>query len=613
MVISDTFDCLRELPARRQVALCLAALGESHGGVQAAAVMALIDPVRLDRPDLVVDAFADLGIEGVVAARTAREVLLEIATERVRNAGTGERLPAIRVLAEFGDDADVIAPLRIAFGDEQQAIRDAAYEALVQRIRRLADATADREGAFRGAEAAVWEAFELLVDRLPEHSRQDCLELFAAFGRRAVVAVARRLRRASDLEPLLFEELQKAPHPAGADLALGLAAHSNEDVAEFGRRLLQERDDLPFQTRLAERLVGAAEESDVAVDGALFAAVLPEAMPGFTEAEAFAMLTDVGARAPDPLTHQRRVEAFLAHPAPAVQMRAIATLRELKCPGGCGALADLLRSAPDEVRLAGAELVSELAPAQAGELLTPLLAAEDDTVRARAAREVARVSLAKFLDRFEDMGRTARQTAAKAIRKIDGQVGQRLEAELQKLSGKRLINALQVVDLLGAGGELREPLLDLLDDADVRVRATAVRIVELGGSVAGVDVLSDLLADPDRRVRANTIEAVEQLGDPEWIGKLMPFLRDRDNRVRVNAAKALWNLGWSGAREALVEMLADPSPRLRVSAIWAIEQLAFDGAAGVLRNRVTRERDPAVRARLQAAIVEIESAPVEAG
>jgi len=155
-----------------------------------------------------------------------------------------------------------------------------------------------------------------------------------------------------------------------------------------------------------------------------------------------------------------------------------------------------------------------------------------------------------------------------------------------------------VIDYVDAETDLRQNLMELLNDPDRRVRATAIKIVQLTESIDGMRLLVAALSDPDRRVRANAIEAFEDSGEPLCIPVLLPFLRDEDNRVRANTAKAVWNLGNEEGKRTLQAMIDDPDEMMRLSAVWAIGQVRFPGAADLLLNRLEAEQAPAVRAKI---------------
>jgi HEAT repeat protein len=154
--------------------------------------------------------------------------------------------------------------------------------------------------------------------------------------------------------------------------------------------------------------------------------------------------------------------------------------------------------------------------------------------------------------------------------------------------------------------------MDLLNDPDRRVRATAIKIVQLSGSADGMRLLVAALGDPDRRVRANAVEAFEDSGDSQCIPLLRPYLRDPDNRVRANVAKALWNLGSEEGRMALNSMMKHAEENMRLSAVWAIGEVRFAGASDLLLGHVEGELSPAVRAKISEVLARLaqKGAPV---
>jgi HEAT repeat protein len=155
-----------------------------------------------------------------------------------------------------------------------------------------------------------------------------------------------------------------------------------------------------------------------------------------------------------------------------------------------------------------------------------------------------------------------------------------------------------VIDYVDAETDLRQNLMALLNDPDRRVRATAIKIVQLAGSTEGMRLLVTALGDPDRRVRANAVEAFEDGGDALCVPLLRPFLQDPDNRVRANAAKAVWTLGSEEGRATLLSMLGHEEELMRLSAVWAIGEIRFPGAVDLLIAHVEGERSEAVRAKI---------------
>jgi HEAT repeat protein len=137
------------------------------------------------------------------------------------------------------------------------------------------------------------------------------------------------------------------------------------------------------------------------------------------------------------------------------------------------------------------------------------------------------------------------------------------------------------------------------------VRATAIKIVQLSGSMEGMRLLVAALGDPDNRVRANAVEAFEDSGDPQCIPLLRPYLGDLDNRVRANVAKALWSLGSEEGRTALLGMLKHPEEPMRISAVWAIGEVRFPDAVDLLLGHIEGERSAAVRTKISEVVARL--------
>jgi HEAT repeat protein len=391
-----------------------------------------------------------------------------------------------------------------------------------------------------------------------------------------------------------------------------LALDSDAALQRIGQQLLRNRRDPEFGRELAREIAAVRDDRSLAM------VRNPRDVPWWGPVQyvvadldpdtARRLVAVVAELRVEPDKRQEHVEAFLAHADGDVQAAAVKALHALGCPNGVTAVAELLRTGAVVAQRAAVRLVIDLVPNQRVTLLTPLLGSGDTELRQLAVREVSKVSFKRYLERFDQMDEASRTIAAKALAKIDNQMLDRLAEEIGAMDPSRRLKALRIVDVLDAGQELRQPLLDLLDDPDRRVRATAIRIVELSGSYEGVKVLLAALSDPDRRVRANAVEAFEELADPRFVKILVPLLRDRDNRVRANAAKALWQLGWPEARDTMLDMLRDQDELVRLSAVWAIGELRFAGAKAALEVRETIEPAGRVRAKLREVLADWPSA-----
>ena len=610
MTFADTLHYLSQLPTAVQVECLTAALQEPHEAVQRGAVAMLLGK-GLRRPDVVVDHFPSLlpPVHGELQA--ARTELLAVAREKIVGGRDRNRLAAFRLVDALGDlgAAEVLV---VGIGDPIAEVVDVACAGIVARVReyaaarRLALAAGDPSTVARDArQEAAWQAFGTALRRCPTARGASLCALLFEFGPLSL-SLFRSVLLAQP-EPGIVatfkQTLATGPGDGAAAFVVALATDTEPALQRIGQQVLRDRRDPPFALAVAREVAALRDERGVQL------ARSPRELPWWgpvqhvladldgATARRLLMLqaetrTDEGKR-------QATIETFLAHPDANVQVAAIEVLRALGCAGGFRALGALLAGAGSvAAKRAAAQLVVELAPADRLALLTPLLGQADAELRRLAVREVSKVSFVRYLERFDVMDGPTRETAAKALAKIDGNMLDRLAEEIGALDPARRLKALRIVDVLGAGKELQQPLLELLDDPDRRVRATAIRIVELAGSVEGVQVLLGALSDPDRRVRANAIEAFEELADARFVQMLVPFVRDRDNRVRANAAKALWNLGWPGARDALLGLLSDADELVRLSAVWAIGEIDLPDARAMLLARESVERVGRVRAKI---------------
>jgi HEAT repeat protein len=607
--LADTLRYLQELPPGRRQPCLEAALQEDHAGVQAATVRWLLQPGPQRRPDLVVDHFVGLPAALQQELVAHRDELLAVAREKIVGGRDPRRLAAFRLVAAFGDlgSADLLV---LGIPDPNDAVAEVALDGLMVRLRSYAqsrrEALADGAPVARDArQEAAWQALATALRSCPDSRAEALCAVLFEFG-----VVSMSLFRGvllakpdSTICRAFGRLLGSGPAQASAQFVVQLALDSDPGLQRIGQQVLRDRRDEPFGLEVAREIAAVRDDRSLALvrnlrDVPWWGPVqyVIAALELDVARRLIAVLADLKA---EPGKRQGHLEAFLANPDGDVQAAAVRALHVLGCPNGIEAVAKLLRTGAVAGQRAAARLVIELVPSQRVALLTPLLGCSDPELRQLAVREVSKISFARYLERFDAMDEATRAIAAKALAKIDNQMLDRLADEIGALDPARRLKALRIVDVLDAGQELRQPLLDLLDDPDRRVRATAIRIVELSGSYEGTKILLAALADPDRRVRANAVEAFEELADPRFVQILVPLLRDSDNRVRANAAKALWQLGWPEARDVMLAMLQDRDETTRLSAVWAIGEAQFTGARAMLEAREAIEPAGRVRAKLR--------------
>ncbi len=78
----------------------------------------------------------------------------------------------------------------------------------------------------------------------------------------------------------------------------------------------------------------------------------------------------------------------------------------------------------------------------------------------------------------------------------------------------------------GAGAKMLEPLVPLLEDDDLEVRAQAARVLGEQGVGAAFEGLIKSLRNPDERVSMFAAEALAKLGRPEALPQLLLMMRE---------------------------------------------------------------------------------------
>ncbi len=142
----------------------------------------------------------------------------------------------------------------------------------------------------------------------------------------------------------------------------------------------------------------------------------------------------------------------------------------------------------------------------------------------------------------------------------------------------------------------RERILAFTTDADERIRATVIRIIQAWGDPAMDDLLLGMARDKDGRVRANAIEALQIRKVPaEKLAPVAANLEDPHNRARANAAVVLFDSMPDACLDALEKMVRDSNNMMRISAAWALGRFDHERATGILLAAAADEKDDNVR------------------
>jgi HEAT repeat protein len=612
--VAATFSLLRTMPSEMQRAFSEAALREPYPELQTAALEALADPQRLNRPDVALLHYPELLPEVKARVADRKGLFLDLARQEVRSPQDRRRRSAYAVLGALAE-FDAVPALIQGATDPSTLVREAVLEALerLALLYRYHLANARGQADERSREfverhrAAIVAAVGALLRTYPGHQRRIFLDLALESGGDAYEAVSEAVPARADapLHRAFVEAFEAAQTEPAVELLFKLALEPGSRLREMALGVMRRRRDPAFARAIGAWLARLSPERVAAL------AERVTEVPWWPAVEAAADLDPLAAtkvmellsKAPlDPERRDWMILHFLGNPREEVRVRALVVLQAFRSALLPEAAGRALGDPSDAVKLAAARAISILDVPNKARLLGPLLQSSSEELRRLAVRELSREGFARYMESFDRLSPGHRQAAARALAKIDGAMLDRLAEEVSSLDPERRLKALQVVGYVDAEKDLRTLLMDLIADPDHRVRATAVKIVELSGHVEGMRLLIGALSDPDDRVRANAIEAFEEIGDTRFAQLLSPFLSDPDNRVRANAAKALWSLGRSEVKETLESMLADPDEEMRLSAAWAIGETRYEGFADALEARLKEEPSTRVRERIAEAL-----------
>lgn len=264
-----------------------------------------------------------------------------------------------------------------------------------------------------------------------------------------------------------------------------------------------------------------------------------------------------------------------------------------------GASVQLVRaflSDPDErlARLAAREIVRRR-PAEFENVLIQAMAGAPESVRRVISRSVGRVGFEHYWERFERMDRSTRKAAGKAMLKVLPDGLARLERRLRGGPVEQRLRALAITHELGVADAMGATLMQMCTDPHPKVRSKAVALLAELTSVPPDLLLERVLNDADARVRANAIEVLEAKRRTEFVPLLTTRARTGHSRERANAIKAMARMRLGVASGQLLNMLQDERPEHRISAMWAMRQI---GLWQMLREvgRIAKE-DPNLRVR----------------
>ncbi|MBD1928143.1 HEAT repeat domain-containing protein [Trichocoleus sp. FACHB-90] len=157
----------------------------------------------------------------------------------------------------------------------------------------------------------------------------------------------------------------------------------------------------------------------------------------------------------------------------------------------------------------------------------------------------------------------------------------------------------EAAEALGALGEIGNEaaistLLQVLQDSNAMVRASAAKALGKIGSEDAISALLIALQDSSAMVRASATEALGKVGSEDAISALLTALQDQDAMVRASATEALGKVGSEDAISALLTALQDQDAKVRVTATEALGKVGSEDAISALLTAL-QDQDPKVR------------------
>jgi HEAT repeat protein len=231
---------------------------------------------------------------------------------------------------------------------------------------------------------------------------------------------------------------------------------------------------------------------------------------------------------------------------------------------------------PDErlVRMAAREIVRRK-PAEHENVLLQLMTSSPDSVRRVISRAIGQEGFEHFWERFDRMDKSTRRQAGRAMLKLLPDASMRLSRRLTAGPVEQRVKAMQIVQELGLSETMRQAIVPLCSHPHAKVRSKAVSLVGEVQSVGPDLLLEKVLSDADPRVRANAIEVLETRRATQYVPLLAQRARSAHSRERANAIKAMHHMRVSTASSQLLTMLRDERAEHRISALWALRQIGW--------------------------------------
>ncbi len=591
-----------------------AALQEPYEEIQSIAFDLLLEKKEFNSPEIIVRNYAGLLPSLRKRVRESKHLFLPVAREQTRRGTEAMRQNAYRMIEEV-DEGEGTKLLSEGVRDPSPGVReDAAGE-----LEKIALRYHYHLVNFNSREAPESKKFldenqhalsrdlEKILQTYSLHRKSVFIDIVIESGTHFYRVVTKIIlaRTNSPLYDAFRRSMNAAGSPAAIKLLFRLLSEPEERFSQVAQRICGARRDPAFLLAIAEHLSKlspeffhplATQTKEVPWWPAL------ERNPEIDTKVVKKLSEFLAYSSVDTAGRDARLVSLLLNPSPEVRIHLLQLLHDIRSEKTLPAAVQLLRDEDAGVCESAALIIQDLHPENMVEILRPFLSSPVDGLRRVALETVGGISFDRYLVSFDTLDEQTRTLAGKALSKIDREMPQRLQKEIESLDSGRRMKALRIARMTEVTDELQPLFKELLADPDRKVRATVIRMVELSGNLEAMKLVASALRDSDRRVRANAVEAFEAVGDERFVKILLPLLQDPDNRVRANTGKALWTLGYREVGPHFREMLSSPRELMRLSAVWVLGEISFPGGRRMLEERLPGEGSDRVRRKIESVL-----------
>ncbi len=205
-----------------------------------------------------------------------------------------------------------------------------------------------------------------------------------------------------------------------------------------------------------------------------------------------------------------------------------------------------------------------------------LLKLGNPTIQKAVIESASSLIKRNLIEHFNELTPAVRQKLSTIMESLHPQIIEEISKDIYCDDDNRRLRAVQILGLLKKNPKVRDILAQLVKERDVKIRATAIKLL---GNLVGPheqQIILSLLNDPDKRVRANTVEALEGLGNKRLLPILLRFRKDPNNRIRGNVLKALYSLGQKDITPDLENMIDNEDDFMKASGLWVISQVGLN-------------------------------------